>query len=120
MTARARCTTCWNFAEFCECEAARRRAEESARLAALRARRDADPVWKMLDDLCPEDPNTYTTEGLDDGCLWCDAPTAYGGVQVHDAGCAWARAVRFLGRPMPDGHDVAGAVIEAAASERRG
>ncbi len=72
---------------------------------------------EILEDLCPNDPWTHSSEGLDDCCMFCgsgrwrrelpseDAPewkrvTVY----EHEHACAWIKAMAHLGRPLPFDH----------------
>lgn len=60
--------------------------------------------------LTPADPLTYSTEGLDDGCFWCGAYTAWDGramYAVHEPNCEWVEARQALGYDLAP-HRVSG------------
>jgi hypothetical protein len=62
----------------------------------------------FLKRLADEEPGTWSTEGLDDGCFFCGAPdttwrggTPYKHKIVHESNCDWVVLRGKLGLPVP-------------------
>lgn len=49
--------------------------------------------------LAVDNPRTSSTEGLDDGCFFCEEERMKDGVQLHKKDCPWVRARRLLDLP---------------------
>ena len=61
---------------------------------------------EILEELCPDDPWTHSTEGLDDQCLFCGSyERSYrldDDTHFHDVLCPWMKAMDHLGREHPN------------------
>lgn len=63
-------------------------------------------LTSLVERLAIEQPWSWSSEGLDDACMFCpceesrriDGRTVYG----HVASCVWLEAMNYLGRPHPD------------------